>query len=104
MAPLSSSYKFTFLLLRALASSELLKKTSGMATTPQLEFSHWQVRDTDPFWRPTSLEELEDHGELASEPNDSKKVIEKVRRRKGLLVEEKIVAFAEKQRTLNKKK
>jgi hypothetical protein len=25
-------------------SQELLKKTSGMATTPQLEFSHWQVR------------------------------------------------------------
>lgn len=85
-------------------SSELLKKTSGMATAPQLEFSHWQVRDTDPFWRPTSQEELEDHGELASEPNDSKRVIEMVRRRKGLPVEEKIVAFAEKQRTLNKKK
>ena len=31
-------------------------------------------------------------------------IIEKVRRRKGLAVEEKIVAFAEKQRTLNKKK
>lgn len=85
-------------------SQELLKKTSGMATAPQLEFSHWQVRDADPFWKPKTTEELEDHGELASEPNGAKDCIDKVRRRKGLPVEEKLVEKAEKQRTLNKKK
>lgn len=85
-------------------SQELLKKTSGMATAPQLEFSHWQVRDADPFWKPKTAEELEDHGEFASEPNGAKDCIDKVRRRKGLPVEEKLVEKAEKQRTLNKKK
>jgi ribosome assembly protein 1 len=85
-------------------AQELLKRTSGNGTAPQLRFSHWQVQEEDPFWRPTTAEELEDHGELAAEPNNARACIDKVRKRKGLQVEEKIVVFAEKQRTLNKKK
>eukprot|EP01038_Epipyxis_sp_PR26KG_P004266 gene4266-6045_t len=89
-------------------ASELLKKTSGSGTTPQLSFSHWQLIDNDPFWRPTTAEELEEFGlEVAIgsiEPNLSRVLIDKVRKRKGLIIEEKIVVSAEKQRTLNKKK
>ena len=38
---------------------ELLKKTSGNGTAPQLQFSHWQTQSENPFWRPTTVEELE---------------------------------------------
>ena len=90
-------------------ASELLKKSSGEATAPQLQFSHWEIRYVDPFWRPTTNEEREDHGEAtvfhsSSEHNPVRVVIDKTRKRKGLPVEEKIVAFAEKQRTMGKKK
>lgn len=86
-------------------ASELLKKTSGNATAPQLRFSHWQINNTDPFWKPTTAEELEDHGGYVSiESNMTRVIIDKIRKRKGLQVEEKVVASAEKQRTLTKNK
>ena len=86
-------------------AQELLKKTSGSGTTPQLNFSHWDVIQTDPFWRPVTEEELEEFGETATaEHNLPRVLIDQVRKRKGLPIEEKIVVFAEKQRTLNKKK
>lgn len=31
-------------------AQQLLKKTSGLGTAPQLSFSHWSKVDTDPFW------------------------------------------------------
>jgi len=82
----------------------ILQKTSGNGTAPQLMFSHWRTMDTDPFWRPTTEQELEDFGELVSEPNITRKFVDAVRRRKGLQIEEKIVKYAEKQRTLTKNK
>jgi ribosome assembly protein 1 len=86
-------------------ASELLKKTSGNATAPQLRFSHWQINSTDPFWKPTTAEELEDHGGYVSiESNMTRVIIDKIRKRKGLQIEEKVVASAEKQRTLTKNK
>ena len=88
-------------------AQELLKKTSGNATAPQMVFSHWRVQDTDPFWKATTQEELEDHGDtsaLAAHSNPARACIDRVRKRKGQAVEEKVVASAEKQRTLNKKK
>eukprot|EP01041_Mallomonas_annulata_P002880 gene2880-5646_t len=93
--PVSESFGF---------AQELLKKTSGSATAPQLVFSHWAVHEDDPFWKPTTAEELEDHGDQAGEPNQARLFIDTVRRRKGLPVEEKIVVHAEKQRTLTKMK
>jgi ribosome assembly protein 1 len=55
--------------------------------------------------RPTTEEELEEFGEQAgAERNLPRSLIDAVRKRKGLPVEEKVVASAEKQRTLNKKK
>ena len=117
-------------------------------------FSHWEVFDLDPFWVPTTEEEIAHFGEkvsvnkylclcinvsLSCQPrnyvvkqigkcqclysfyrpdmilkwnfpiqadseNVARKYMNDVRRRKGLKVEEKIVEFAEKQRTLTKNK
>eukprot|EP00605_Chrysophyceae_sp_TOSAG23-4_P000020 GSChrysophyteH1.ASY1.ANO1.20.1 assembled CDS len=88
-------------------AAELLKKSSGEATTPQMQMSHWQIRDLDPFWKPTSEEELDVYGNdsvFETNNNSARAFIDNIRKRKGLPIEEKIVNFAEKQRTLNKKK
>ena len=82
-------------------SDEIRKKTSGLAH-PQLIFQGFDVLDQDPFWVPSTKEELEDLGEKADRENIAKKYLEDVRKRKGLFIEKKIVDFAEKQRTLKK--
>lgn len=79
--------------------AEIRKRTSG-AAQPQLIFSGWEILDIDPFWVPQTAEELEDLGEKADKENLAKKYMEAVRKRKGMLVEEKLVVHAEKQRTL----
>eukprot|EP01006_Ploeotia_vitrea_P016219 TRINITY_DN46771_c0_g1_i1.p1 TRINITY_DN46771_c0_g1~~TRINITY_DN46771_c0_g1_i1.p1 ORF type:complete len:747 (-),score=390.54 TRINITY_DN46771_c0_g1_i1:35-2116(-) len=82
------------------------KRTSGVAS-PQLVFSHWQMMEQDPAWQPTTEEELEEFGHVSEKdifPNLVRDLINGVRRRKGLAVEEKIVQHAEKQRTLARKK
>lgn len=58
----------------------------------------------DPFWEPTTEEEYAHFGDKADSDNQAKVYMNSVRRRKGLKVSEKLVEFAEKQRTLNKKK
>ena len=63
-----------------------------------------QVVDIDPFWVPTTEEEYMHFGEKADSDNIARKYMNNVRRRKGLKVDEKIVEFAEKQRTLSKNK
>ena len=91
---------------------ELLKKSSGEVTAPDLVFSHWEILDEDPFWIPTTEEEREDYGEILMNgdlstglDNNALKYIRMVRNRKGLLVDSsKIVVAAEKQRTLSRKK
>ncbi len=122
---------------------ELLKRTSGRGTNtagsgggggatnassngiqaPQLSYSHWQMMPQDPFWKPTTAEELEMHGEAAATFNSStdarssldplgsnvsqiisRRIIDSVRVRKGLPVETKIVVAADKQRTFSKNK
>lgn len=87
--------------------ADLLRKhTSGFAV-PQMLFSHWEVLEMDPFWSPQTEEELEDLGasDMTAENNNlARKLINGVRRRKGLRIEEKIVENAEKQRTLSRKK
>lgn len=64
--------------------------------------SSYQKLDQDPFWVPTTVEELEDLGTLAERANVAKTYVDAVRKRKGMFVEKKIVEFAEKQRTLKK--
>lgn len=90
-------------------AEELRVKTSGSATSPQMMFSHWEVLDIDPFFKPLTEEEREELGEATTVNEDSniniaRKYIDVVRKRKGLAVERKIVAHAEKQRTLSRKK
>ncbi|KAI9222555.1 hypothetical protein BC828DRAFT_378162 [Blastocladiella britannica] len=79
-------------------------RTSGGAS-PQLVFSGWELAgDGDPFWVPATELELEDLGSVADKENVSRRYMDAVRKRKGLLVEgQKIVKDAEKQRTLSKK-
>ena len=89
---------------------ELFRKSSGEVTAPELEFSHWDRFDEDPFWIPTTLEEREDFGEILQNgdvstgmDNTALKYIRKVRERKGLLVDSsRTVIAAEKQRTLKR--
>lgn len=133
---------------------ELLKRTSGKGTNtagsgaggagtgatgnggiqaPQLSYSHWQILPQDPFWKPTTAEELEEFGEMASAQQHSttmgdsssftggsdasgssanvtvsniisRRIIDSVRVRKGLPIEVKTVANADKQRTISKNK
>ncbi|KAG6819994.1 hypothetical protein H0H93_006697 [Arthromyces matolae] len=58
--------------------------------------------DQDPFWVPTTEEELEDLGEKSDKLNIAKVYMDAVRERKGLFVDKKRVEFAEKQRTLKR--
>ncbi|KXN88123.1 Ribosome assembly protein 1 [Leucoagaricus sp. SymC.cos] len=82
-------------------ADDIRKRTSG-AASPQLIFSGYELLDQDPFWVPTTEEELEDLGEKADRANVAKIYMDAVRDRKGLFVDRKIVEFAEKQRTLKR--
>ncbi|KAG8698380.1 Cytoplasmic GTPase/eEF2-like protein (ribosomal biogenesis) [Ceratobasidium sp. 395] len=81
-------------------ADDIRKRTSG-AASPQLIFSGYEMFDQDPFWVPTTEEELEDLGEKADRANVALGYVHAVRKRKGLFVEEKRFE-AEKQRTLKK--
>jgi len=83
--------------------TELRKQTSGMAM-PQLVFSHWEVVDVDPHWVPQTEEELLHFGDKADSENPALRYMNDIRKRKGLKIDEKLVEFAEKQRTLTKSK
>jgi len=82
-------------------ADDIRTRTSG-AASPQLIFSGYELLDQDPFWVPTTEEELEDLGEKADRLNIAKGYMDSVRDRKGLFVDRKIVEFAEKQRTLKR--
>ncbi|CCM01889.1 uncharacterized protein FIBRA_03960 [Fibroporia radiculosa] len=82
-------------------ADDIRKRTSG-AASPQLIFSGYEMLDQDPFWVPTTEEELEDLGEKADRSNVAKGYMDAVRERKGMFVDRKIVEFAEKQRTLKR--
>ncbi|CAF1087561.1 unnamed protein product [Adineta ricciae] len=93
--PVAESFGFT---------EEMRKKASGLAS-PQLSGkTYWEVIELDPFWEPQTEEEFVHFGEKADFENRAKKYMNDVRRRKGLRVEEKIVEYAEKQRTLKRNK
>jgi len=83
-------------------SDEIRKRTSG-AASPQLIFRGYEMLDIDPFWVPSTEEELEDLGELADKENVAKRYMDAVRKRKGLFVAgKKLVESAEKQKTLKR--
>jgi ribosome assembly protein 1 len=84
---------------------ELRKRSSGISSATMC-FSHWLCNEQeDPYFVPKTEEEREEHGESsgAIPKNRSRRLLDGVRKRKGLLVEEKLVASATKQRTLAKK-
>lgn len=85
-------------------ATDIRTQTSGAASNPQLVFSHWTMLETDPFFQPQTEEEREDLGERTYEMNYVRKYIEAIRKRKGLIRDEKVVVHAEKQRTLGRKK
>ncbi|ODV72100.1 GTPase RIA1 [Cyberlindnera jadinii NRRL Y-1542] len=82
-------------------SEDIRKRTSG-AAQPQLVFSGFESIDEDPFWVPTTEEEMEALGEFAERENIARKYMNQIRKRKGLFVDEKVVQNAEKQRTLKR--
>ena len=84
-------------------AQEVRKQTSGLAQ-PQLIFSHWETIDIDPFWVPQTEEEILHYGDKADTENQARAYMNELRKRKGLTIDEKIVEFAEKQRTLTKNK
>lgn len=63
-----------------------------------------QVVPGDPYWVPSTEEELLHFGDKADSVSQARRYIDGVRRRKGLHVREHIVEHAEKQRTLSKNK
>ncbi|VFR03558.1 unnamed protein product [Cuscuta campestris] len=84
-------------------ADELRRWTSGAASA-LLVLSHWEELPEDPFFVPKTEEELEEFGDGSSIlRNTARKLIDDVRRRKGLPVEEKVVQHATKQRTLARK-
>ncbi|KAJ0018956.1 hypothetical protein Pint_10615 [Pistacia integerrima] len=92
--PVSKSFGFP---------DELRRWTSGAASA-LLVLSHWEALPEDPFFVPKTEEEIEEFGDGSSVlHNTARKLIDAVRRRKGLPVEEKVVQHATKQRTLGRK-
>jgi translation elongation factor EF-G len=75
---------------------ELRTLTSGAATA-QLRVDHWEILDVDPYYKPTTREELEEQGTNIDKPNLAMTIIEQVRKRKGLY-REQVVKHAEKQK------
>ena len=82
-------------------SDELRTRTSG-AAAPQLRFAGFEALDEDPFWVPRTEDELEDLGDKADRENVAKRYVDKVRRRKGLVVSGGPRVEGEKGRTLKK--
>ncbi|KEG13255.1 putative elongation factor 2 [Trypanosoma grayi] len=75
---------------------ELRVATQG-ASTAQLQMSHWSVVDADPYFAPTTKEEIEEHGTEMATKNIAEQLLERIRRRKGLH-RERVVESAEKQK------
>ncbi|KAL2540982.1 Ribosomal protein S5/Elongation factor G/III/V family protein [Abeliophyllum distichum] len=77
-------------------ADELRRKTAG-ASSALLVLSHWEALSEDPFFVPKTEEEIEEFGDGSSVPhNTARKLIDAMRRRKGLPVEDKVVQHATK--------
>lgn len=83
-------------------ADEMRKRTSG-AAQPQLVFAGFEILDEDPFWEPRTEEEIEDFGVLGDRERVSKRYMDGVRARKGMVVQgQRVVRDAEKQKTLKR--
>lgn len=85
--PLVASFEFV---------KDLRERCQGLAH-PQLVFNGFFINEDDPFFIPKTEAELEDHGLGDILPdNPTKMIIEQVRKRKGLILDKKIVIDAAK--------
>lgn len=84
--------------------NDLSNRTSGKAY-PQLIFSHFELVQDDPFWKPQTEEELEYYSKNGKElrPNIAKKIIEYVKKRKGIW-QENIEQKSDRKATMGKSK
>lgn len=68
-------------------------------------FSHWELTEEDPFQEASlTAEELEELGDQPLPPNNARKLIDAIRKRKGLPTDEKVVKDGTKQRTVTRMK
>ena len=80
-------------------ADELRRWTSGASSAPLL-LSHWEALPEDPVF----VLKTEEFGDGSSVlPNMARKLMNSVRRKKGLPIKEKVVQHATKQRTLARK-
>ena len=70
--------------------------TSGAAMA-YITMSHWAVIEDDPFFKPTTKEEVEEHGAQAVRRNVAAAIVEAVKLRKGM-IRKQVVNDAEKQK------
>lgn len=82
-------------------SEDMRKRTSG-AANPQLVFNGFELLPEDPFWVPTTEEELEELGELGDKENIALRYVNGIRKRRGLPVHAKLIENAERQRTMKR--
>lgn len=82
-------------------SEEIRKRTSGAANS-QLIYHGFEILDEDPYWVPSTEEELEHIGKIADRENLALTYVNAIRRRKGLRVNEKVVESSEAQRNLKR--
>jgi small GTP-binding protein len=75
---------------------ELRIATSGAATA-QLRIATWRILDLDPYFKPSTKEEIEEYGTDTIIQNEATEIIERVRSRKGIQ-KRNIVENAEKQK------
>lgn len=67
-------------------------------------FGGYEVLDIDPFWIPTTEDEIKLMGDKSDRENLARKYVEMVRKRKGLVIDQKVVEHAEKQKTMKTNK
>lgn len=70
-----------------------------------MAYSHWELSEDDPFQEASlTPDELEELGDNPMPPNNARKLIDAIRKRKGLPTDEKVVSVATKQRTVTRMK
>jgi len=68
-------------------------------------FSHWEQSEEDPFFESClTADEIDEQGDQPLVSNNARKMIDAIRKRKGLPTDEKVVLNASKQRTQTLKK
>lgn len=81
-----------------------LRQAASGHVTFHMAFSHWELSEEDPFQSLGSPEDLEEMGDQPPPPNTARKLVDDIRKRKGLPTDEKVVKDATKQRTVTRMK